>query len=120
MDGLKTSDMMLTNTGNRITDTHAHICDPVFDPDRAEVLARAQSAGVATVIAVSEDMNDAKKNIALSIKHPGLRPAAGLYPTHLDMEKAREMAAFIREHRERLVAIGEVGLDHWVVKDASG
>ena len=32
-----------------IVDTHAHICDPVFDSDRAEVLARAESAGVAAV-----------------------------------------------------------------------
>jgi len=85
--------MVLTNTENRITDTHAHICDPVFDPDRAQVLARAKSAGVATVIAVSEDINDARKNIGLALKHPGLRPAAGLYPTYLDLEKAREMAA---------------------------
>jgi len=112
-------DMMLTHTENRIVDTHAHICDPVFDPDRAEVLARAEAAGVAAVIAVSEDMNDAKKNIELALKHPILRPAAGLYPTHLHMEKDREMVAFIREHRERLIAIGEVGLDYWVVKEAS-
>jgi TatD DNase family protein len=115
----KDLEMVMTGTECGIVDTHAHICDPVFDPDRAEVLARAKAAGVAAVIAVSEDINDAKKNIELALKHPILRPAAGLYPTHLHMEKAREMVAFIREHRERLIAIGEVGLDYWVVKQAS-
>ena len=54
----------------------------------------------------------------LSVKHPTLRPAAGLYPTHLDLQKAEDMVAFIREHCERLVAIGEVGLDFWAVKEA--
>jgi TatD DNase family protein len=28
------------------------------------------------------------------------------------------MVSFIRAHRDRLVGIGEVGLDHWVVKEA--
>ena len=102
-----------------IVDTHAHICDPVFDLDRAEVLARAKSAGVKTVIAVGEDIHDAEKNIELARKHPALRPAAGLYPTHLDLQAAGDMAEFIREHQEKLFAIGEVGLDRWVIKEPS-
>ena len=52
--------MTLLNTSEiSIVDTHAHICDPVFDLDRAEVLARAGTAGVKTVIAVGEDIHDA-------------------------------------------------------------
>jgi TatD DNase family protein len=35
------------------------------------------------------------------------------------MKTAREMAAFIQGHRERLIAIGEVGLDYWMVKEES-
>lgn len=108
---------LANNPLNGITDTHAHLCDPVFDPDRTEVLKRAASAGIKTIICVSEDMNDAKRNISLASDHPGLRPAAGLYPTHSDREKAEEMLVFIRENREKLFAIGEVGLDYWVVKE---
>ena len=102
---------------NRIVDTHAHICDPLFDRDRAEVLARAATAGVGAVIAVGEDMSDARRNIALTAAHPMLRPAAGLYPTILDPAGADEMQAFIRKERSKLCAIGEVGLDFWVVKE---
>jgi len=107
----------LANHENGVTDTHAHICDPVFDSDRTEVLERAESAGIMTVIAVSENMSDAKRNIALASKYPALRPAAGLYPTHIDLQKAGEMVSFIHIQRERLVAIGEVGLDYWAVKE---
>jgi TatD DNase family protein len=103
----------------QIIDTHAHICDPVFDEDRSQVLERAREAGVAAIIAVGENLADARKNIALSESHSILRPAAGLYPTILDMDEAEKMHDFIRKMRTRLVAVGEVGLDFWVVKEAS-
>jgi TatD DNase family protein len=100
-----------------LVDTHTHICDPVFDPDREAVLERAQQAGVAAVVAVGETLADARRNLALARMHPMLRPAAGLYPTFLDLDQARKMADFIRSHRDRLAAIGEVGLDYWAVKE---
>ncbi|MBN1569324.1 MAG: TatD family hydrolase [Acidobacteria bacterium] len=102
-----------------IVDTHAHLCDPVFDPDRETVLERARTAGISAVIAVSENMADARKNLLLASGHSMIRPAAGLYPTHLDLELAAKMRDFIRSHRDKLVAIGEVGLDYWMVKEES-
>ncbi|MGD9044595.1 MAG: TatD family hydrolase [Desulfobacterales bacterium] len=102
----------------RLVDTHAHICDPGFDKDRAEVLARARKAGLDAIIAVGENLADARKNFELAQQYPILKPAAGLYPAHLDLSQAREMADFIRQNRSHLAAIGEVGLDYWVVKEA--
>ena len=103
----------------RLADTHAHICDTGFDTDRAEVLERARRAGVAAIIAVGEDLSDARKNLELARKYPIIKPAAGQYPTHLDPNQAAEMAEFIRRNHSVLTAIGEVGLDFWVVKEAS-
>jgi len=100
-----------------LTDTHAHICDTAFDADRIEVLERARDAGIAAVIAVGETLADAQKNIDLAKTHMMLRPAAGLYPTQLSLERAAEMHTFIRNHREKLIAIGEVGLDYWAVQE---
>ncbi len=102
---------------DKIVDTHAHICDSTFDADREEVLANAAAAGVGAIIAVGEDLADARRNIELADQHPLIRPAAGLYPAILDPVKADEIAAFIRSERARLVAIGEVGLDFWIVKE---
>jgi len=101
----------------KLVDTHAHICDPVFDRDRAAVLAKAAAAGVGAVIAVGENMSDAHRNIELAAAHPMLRPAAGLYPTILDPVGAEQMRAFIKKERSNLCAIGEVGLDFWIVKE---
>jgi TatD DNase family protein len=99
-----------------LVDTHAHLCDPLFDPDRDRVLERAGNAGISTVICVGENLSDAHKNLELAARHPMIRPAAGLYPTFLDLDLAAKMAQFIRTHRDRLVAIGEVGLDYWMIK----
>ena len=107
--------MRLSN--HRIVDTHAHLCDPVFDTDRSAVIKRARAAGVGAIITVSEDLSDAKRNIELNKNHPELKPAAGLYPTCLDLEKTQEMSSFIRNERNKLVAIGEVGLDYWIIKE---
>lgn len=101
----------------KLVDTHAHLCDPIFDVDRGAVLQRAAAAGVAAVIAVGEDLVDAQRNLVLSETFPMVRPAAGLYPAHIDMAQAEAVIALIRRERGRLWAIGEVGLDRWVVKE---
>jgi TatD DNase family protein len=102
-----------------IIDTHAHICDSAFDADRGEVLKKAVEVGVGAIIAVGENLADARRNIELADEHPMICPAAGLYPTTLDLDQAEQMHAFIRKERSKLVAIGEVGLDFWIVKEES-
>ncbi|CAB1080184.1 Putative deoxyribonuclease YcfH [Olavius algarvensis Delta 1 endosymbiont] len=101
----------------KIIDTHTHICDAAFDADRDEVLESAAKAGVGAIIALGENMADARRNIELADKHPMIHPAAGLYPAILDLNQAEQMHKFIRDERSKLVAIGEVGLDFWVVKE---
>jgi TatD DNase family protein len=100
-------------------DTHAHLADAEFDRDRGEVMKRATEMGVAAVVSVSETMADAVRNLRLASQYPQLKPAAGLYPTHLGLDQADEMIDFIQKERNRLVAVGEVGLDYWAVKEAS-
>jgi TatD DNase family protein len=99
-------------------DAHAHLAAAEFSADLDAVVARARDAGVRGVIAVAETLDDARRNLELTARFPRfVYPAAGLYPTHLDRGKAEEMEAFIRAERERLVAIGEVGLDYWKIQD---
>ena len=111
--------MSLTSQRPSLIDTHAHMCDQSFDKDRGAVLERARKAGISAIIAVGENIVDARKNLELAREHPILKPAVGLYPTHLDLGQAHQMADFLCEHKSRVVAIGEVGLDYWVVKEDS-
>ena len=107
----------MNTNGFNVVDTHAHICDSVFDQDRTEVLRRAREAGVGAVITVGESLSDAECNLDLATRHPEIRPATGLYPTHLDMKEADAIISLVRKERALLVALGEIGLDYWVVKE---
>jgi TatD DNase family protein len=99
-----------------IIDTHAHLCDSAFDADRSEVLSRARAAGVTGVVCVGESLEDASRNLALAEEDPLMLPAAGLYPDRFDLGEAEALIELIRRERDRLVAVGEVGLDHWIAK----
>jgi TatD DNase family protein len=100
-----------------IVDSHAHLADPSFDADREDVIQRAVDVGIAAIVIVSETLTDAVRSLELASLHPILRPAAGLYPTVLDMDQAEGMMDLIRTERKRIFAIGEVGLDHWAIKE---
>lgn len=101
-------------------DAHAHMYAEAFAHDLGDVLQRAATRGVQAILTVSETLEEAHHILALAARHPLLKPCAGLYPTILDRQAARAMLDFIRQHRDHLVAIGEVGLDYWKVQDAEG
>lgn len=101
-------------------DAHAHLASADFAEDLPEVLARAEAAGVRGIVVVGETLEEAERILALVERHPLLKPAAGLYPTILDLDAAETATDFVRKHADRLVALGEVGLDHWVVKEEAG
>jgi TatD DNase family protein len=91
-----------------------------FAHDLEDVLQRAARRGVQAILTVSETLEEARHILVLAERYPLLRPCAGLYPTILDRQAAMAMLDFIRHHQDRLVAIGEVGLDYWKVQDAEG
>jgi len=108
----------------RLVDAHAHLGAAEFDADRIAVLERARAAGVKAVVTVGETLEDAEKNLRLAADGAEtaellamIRPTAGLYPTILDRAQAQAVTALVRRERHRLIAIGEVGLDHWKVQD---
>jgi len=100
----------------QLFDAHAHLAAPDFADDLPDVLERAQSAGLCGVVTVGETRADAERILDLAARHPLVKPAAGLFPTILDPAAAADVLALIRRHADCLVAIGEVGLDRWMVK----
>jgi len=98
----------------KIIDTHAHL-DHL--ENLKEALENASQAGVASIVAVSEDLASCQKN--LEIKDAGIFPspkiyiAMGIHPSHADESQLDECLDFVRERAEHLKAIGEIGLDFW-------
>lgn len=99
-------------------DTHAHLDAAEFDADRDAMVARARRAGVGCVVlpAVAVSNFDAVRRLAhrhgdayaLGI-HPMCTPGAG----DRDLQ-ALDAALQAQRDDPRLVAVGEVGLDHFV------
>ena len=99
-------------------DTHCHLDAAEFDPDRPAVVARARAAGVTRLVlpAVAVANFDAVR--ALAHAH-GYAYALGIHPLSVDRaadEDIGRLQAALAAHRDDplLVAVGEIGLDHFV------
>lgn len=99
-------------------DTHCHLDAPEFDTDREAVLGRARAAGVALQVlpAVAAWNFDTVRQLAHA---HGLAYALGIHPLCVDRSADTDLdrlADALARHRDdpRLVAVGEIGLDHFV------
>ncbi len=99
-------------------DTHCHLDAAEFDSDRDAVVARARAAGVATIVLPAVDAASFDAVRELAHRHR-LAYALGIHPMCTDRAGAGDLAALrnaLEAHRDdrRLVAVGEIGLDHFV------
>lgn len=96
-------------------DSHSHLDAEEFDGDRAAVLQRARTVGVAEQLVPAVDHDSWPKLREVCAVGPGLYPAYGLHPMYLDRHRPEHLPA-LREwiERERPRAIGECGLDFFV------
>ncbi len=111
-----------------MTDSHAHLDQPAFGPDRGAVLARAARAGVSTVVSIGMLDGEGSWEDTFSLVdalHPGgadheggeapqLFTTLGCHPhdARLFGELGGEERLAELARRPRLLAIGEVGLDY--------
>ncbi|MBL7069911.1 MAG: TatD family hydrolase [Candidatus Omnitrophica bacterium] len=97
-----------------LIDTHCHLDFPQFDPDREAVIRRANENGVSYIINVGSSLESSRKSLELAKSYDFIYAAAGIHPhdadkfTSEDEAKIRELAK-----EERVVAIGEIGLDYY-------
>jgi TatD DNase family protein len=99
-------------------DTHCHLDAPEFDADRDAVQARALAAGVRLQVLPAVERANFDTVRVLAHRHR-LAYALGIHPLYVDrasdddLDHLREALALHRDD-PRLVAVGEIGLDHFV------
>ena len=98
-----------------IFDAHAHYDDGWFDDDRDELLKSLPQKGVCGVVNNAVDLKSAKEILKLCDKYDYFYAAVGFHPENLDdmpddyLDQIAELTKL-----EKVVAIGETGLDyHW-------
>lgn len=100
------------------TDTHCHLDAAEFDADRDQVVAGARAAGVRQIVIPAVDAGNFDRVRELAHRHR-LAYALGIHPmctgtaVESDVGRLREALAAHRDD-PRLVAIGEIGLDHFI------
>jgi TatD DNase family protein len=96
-------------------DTHAHIQEDAFDPDRAEVLKRAREAGVNTIIVVGITVDSSRRAVELAAQYPGLGAVVGIQPNYVQEARPADWDSILEFARApHVVGIGETGLDlYW-------
>lgn len=98
-----------------IFDSHAHYDHNSFDGDRKELLHSFHEAGVGGVVNIGTDLEGNRRTVELVEEYPFIYGAVGIHPNHVG-ELNEENFRWLREQcqGERIVAVGEVGLDyHW-------
>ncbi|KAI8593253.1 hypothetical protein BDZ88DRAFT_136801 [Geranomyces variabilis] len=99
-----------------LIDCHAHLQSANF-PFLHNTIADARAAGVSAILNVSETLTDCAQVLELATTHPILRPCIGLHPVQPATGKSVTLAdlpavlTLISDNAERIVAVGEVGLD---------
>jgi TatD DNase family protein len=96
-----------------LTDSHAHVDMSEFDFDRADVLARAQAAGVRRILAIGGAPGALGSSLPFADRYKWIYAAAGIHPHEAKLaspahyEELTELAK-----RPKFLAWGEIGLDY--------
>ena len=95
-------------------DTHAHLDDRAFDPDRRSILARLPEQGIGLVMNPGCSLASSRAAVALAGQIPWIYAAVGSHPDaagEVDGAVCGEYRRLCREN-PKVRAIGEIGLDY--------
>ncbi|HNN14080.1 MAG TPA: TatD family hydrolase [Anaerolineales bacterium] len=102
----------------QLTDTHCHLDYHKFSPDRAEVIQRAEAEGLVKILVPGLQHRSSAEAVKLAESNDRIYAAVGFHPTDLDQfseanfQKVKALAG-----HPRVVAIGEIGIDYYWVKE---
>lgn len=100
----------------RLIDTHCHLDNDQFSPDRIEVIDNCHQHGITKMVIPATDASSWLQLLMLCETQKGLYPALGLHPMFIAIHKDKDiklLKKWIHEHRQKIVAVGEIGLDYY-------
>jgi len=102
-----------------IFETHAHYDDEKFDEDRVELLSHLlREKNIGKIVNVGASFRGCKDSLSLAETYDDVYAALGIHPEEID-DMSEENLNWIRANaaNPKVVAIGEIGLDYYWVKD---
>lgn len=95
-------------------DSHAHLDDERFEKDIDSIIERARQNKVEYILNPGANLNTSIKAVNLAEKYHMIYAAVGVHPhdvKHMDGDTIEVLRALT--NREKVVAIGEIGLDFY-------
>lgn len=101
----------------KFIDTHCHLDDEKFNDDREELLKRIEE-NMEFVANIGFDMTSSETSVEYSKKYPFVYAVIGFHPTSISeySDKAEQKLIELAKN-EKVVAIGEIGLDYYWMED---
>lgn len=95
-------------------DTHTHLDDKKFDSDREDLISSLSGEGLSLAVNIGADLESSKASIALAEKYDFIYAAVGVHPSETANMTDEDIATLenLAKH-EKVVAIGEIGLDYY-------
>ena len=95
-------------------DTHAHLNDSAFDPDREALLAALPSQGLALVMNPGCSLETSREALELARRYDYIYAAVGTHPDAADEVNAEVLEEYRKlcKLNPKVKAIGEIGLDY--------
>jgi TatD DNase family protein len=100
-----------------LVDVHCHLDYPEFEADLGEVVARCGDVIIVNSIVQPDALG---RGLGLAERYGNVYCTLGLTASDLDEDKFDRAVRLLREHQDKVVGLGEVGLDHYWVKDEEG
>jgi len=92
-------------------DVHCHLDERFYNKKEIEeIIERAEKSGVEIVIANGIGSKENRNILRLSEKYKIIKAALGVHPTE-NLENIEKEISFIEKNSDKIIAIGEVGLD---------
>ncbi len=94
-------------------ETHAHLDFPEYDKDRDSVIQRAKISGIEAIINVGSSVGGSFSSVELAKNYSFIYAACGVHPhdAKTASPKTIENIKKLIISTDRVVAIGEVGID---------
>ncbi|MEE8360259.1 MAG: TatD family hydrolase [Candidatus Omnitrophota bacterium] len=97
-----------------LIDTHCHLDFSDFDSDRSQVIERAKSVGVGYIINIGSSVEASKRSVEISEAHDNIYSSVGIHPHYAkDVKGAIPQGFKELLKRDKVVALGETGLDYY-------
>jgi TatD DNase family protein len=99
----------------KFVDAHVHLADKAYVQNLEEIIDEARGLGVVALVANSTDLETSKRSIKLAQEHPDhVYVTVGIHPWNtkqLKSNEVKETVDLIVENKQKLLAVGEIGLD---------